>query len=70
MSSRQSSAVITGRRRDQELGSKRTAHLSSLCLLGNGVAGFTDGPEARDGFTGGGNNGTVGAPETEHIKII
>lgn len=30
--------------------------------LGNGVAGFIDGPEARDGFTGGGNNGTVGAP--------
>lgn len=39
------------------------------CLLGNVVAGFTGGTEARDWFTCG-NNGTVGTPKIKHIKII
>lgn len=37
-------------------------------LLGNVVAGFTGGTEARDWFTCGGNNGTVGTPKIKHIK--
>lgn len=39
------------------------------CLLGNVVAGFTGGTEARDWFTCD-NNGTVGTPKIKHIKII
>lgn len=39
------------------------------CLLGNVVAGFIGGTEARDWFTCD-NNGTVGTPKRKHIKII
>lgn len=40
----------------------------ACCLLGNVVAGFIGDTEARDWFTCGGNNGTVGTPKIKHIK--
>lgn len=36
--------------------------------LGNVAAGFIGGTEARDWFTCGGNNGTVGTPKIKYIK--